>query len=100
VQGDLGRNALHGFGATQVDLALRRQFTLRERVSLQARADLFNIFNDPNFGPPINYMVLLYSGIDSDAGSVAWKRRPEWRPQSAVSNWRSAIRATALKFQF
>jgi hypothetical protein len=56
VQGDLGRNALRGFGATQVDLALRRLFTLRERVSLQARADLFNIFNHPNFGPPINYM--------------------------------------------
>jgi len=56
VQGGLGRNALRGFGATQVDLALRRQFALRERVSLQARADIFNIFNHPNFGPPINYM--------------------------------------------
>ena len=56
VQGDLGRNALRGFGATEVDLALRRQFALRERVSLQARADIFNIFNHPNFGPPINYL--------------------------------------------
>jgi len=25
-------------------------------ASLQARADLFNIFNQPNFGPPTNYM--------------------------------------------
>jgi hypothetical protein len=56
VQGDLGRNALRGFGATQVDLTLRRQFKIRERLSLQARADLFNIFNHPNFGPPINYL--------------------------------------------
>ena len=56
VQGDLGRNALRGFGAAQVDLTLRRQFKLRERLSLQARADLFNIFNHPNFGSPINYM--------------------------------------------
>jgi len=56
VQGNLGRNALNGFGATQVDLTLRRQFKLRERLSLQARADLFNIFNHPNFGPPINYL--------------------------------------------
>jgi len=55
-QGNLGRNALRGFGATQVDLTLRRQFQLRERLSLQARADLFNIFNHPNFGPPTNYM--------------------------------------------
>ena len=57
VQGDLGRNALRGFGATQVDLTLRRQFKLRERLSLQARADLFNIFNHPNFGRPINYLT-------------------------------------------
>jgi hypothetical protein len=56
VQGDLGRNALRGFGATQVDLTLRKQFRLRERLSLQARADFFNIFNHPNFGPPINYL--------------------------------------------
>jgi hypothetical protein len=57
VQGNLGRNALRGFGATQVDLTLRRQFKLRERLSLQARADLFNIFNHPNFGPPTNYLT-------------------------------------------
>ena len=57
VQGNLGRNALNGFGATEVDLTLRRQFKLYERLSLQARADLFNIFNHPNFGPPVNYMT-------------------------------------------
>jgi len=56
VQGDLGRNALRGFSATQVDLTLRRQFKIRERLALQLRADLFNIFNHPNFGSPINYM--------------------------------------------
>jgi hypothetical protein len=57
VQGNLGRNTLRGFGATQVDLTLRRQFKLRERFALQARADLFNIFNHPNFGPPTNYLT-------------------------------------------
>ncbi len=30
--------------------------TLWERLSLQARADFFNIFNHPNFGPPTNYL--------------------------------------------
>ena len=53
----MGRNALRGFGATEVDLTLRRQFKLYERVSLQARADLFNLFNHPNFGPPVAYMT-------------------------------------------
>lgn len=57
VQGDLGRNALRGFGATQVDFGLRRQFALSERFSLQASADMFNIFNHPNFGSPINYLT-------------------------------------------
>jgi hypothetical protein len=55
-QGDLGRNALRGFGATQFDLALRRQFRFTENVSMQARADFFNLVNHPNFGPPINYL--------------------------------------------
>ena len=57
VQGTLGRDALNGNGAAEVDLTLRRQFKLRERLSLQARADLFNIFNHPNFGPPTSYMT-------------------------------------------
>jgi hypothetical protein len=57
VQGTLGRNVLNGFGAAEVDLTLRRQFKLYERLSLQARADLFNLFNHPNFGPPTNYMT-------------------------------------------
>ena len=57
VQGTLGRNVLNGFGATEVDLTLRRQFKLYERLSLQARADFFNLFNHPNFGPPTNYMT-------------------------------------------
>jgi hypothetical protein len=36
-------------------LTLRKQFKIRQRLALQARADLFNIFNQPNFGNPINY---------------------------------------------
>jgi len=50
--GNLGRNSLRGFGATQTDLSLRRQFKLRESVSLQARAEVFNLLNHPNFGSP------------------------------------------------
>jgi len=56
-QGDLGRNALRGFGATQWDITLRRQFQFTDRFSLQARGDFFNILNHPNFGSPINYLT-------------------------------------------
>jgi len=51
-QGNFPRNGLRGFPASQVDLALRRQFKLGERVQLQLRGELFNLFNHPNFGPP------------------------------------------------
>jgi hypothetical protein len=51
-QGDLGRNALRGFGAWEEDLAIRREFPIHEQVNLQFRAEFFNIFNHPNFGNP------------------------------------------------
>ena len=56
-QGNLSRNALRGFNASQVDFSLQRLFKLSERFSLQTSADFFNIFNHPNFGAPINYMT-------------------------------------------
>jgi hypothetical protein len=56
-QGDLGRNALRGFGATQWDITLRRQFRFTDRFSLQFRGDFFNILNHPSFGSPINYLT-------------------------------------------
>ena len=49
-QGTAGRNAFRGFGAYQLDFALRREFKLRERLRLQFKGELFNIFNHPNFG--------------------------------------------------
>jgi len=52
LQGDLGRNALRGFGATQWDLAVHRDFPIRESVKLQFRAEMFNVLNHPNFGQP------------------------------------------------
>jgi hypothetical protein len=51
-QGTLGRNALRGYPFWQVDLAMRRQFDLAHRTTLQLRAEVFNLFNHPNFGDP------------------------------------------------
>jgi hypothetical protein len=33
-----------------MDLAVRREFPVFERVRLQFRAEAFNVFNHPNFG--------------------------------------------------
>lgn len=51
-QGDLPRNALRGFGATQWDVAVHRDFPTHESIRLQFRAEMFNVLNHPSFGPP------------------------------------------------
>ena len=48
--GDVPRNFVRGFGAWQLDMAVRREFPINERVKLQFRAEAFNIFNHPSFG--------------------------------------------------
>jgi hypothetical protein len=53
IQGNLPRNALRGFGSTQWDFAVHREFLLHESLKLQFRAELFNVLNHPNFGPPV-----------------------------------------------
>jgi hypothetical protein len=51
-QGDLPRNALRAFGVTQWDFAVHREFPIHESLKLQFRAEMFNVLNHPNFGPP------------------------------------------------
>jgi hypothetical protein len=53
-QGNFGRNALRGFGASQADAGFQRMFPITEKVGLRFRAEFFNIFNHPNFGSPTN----------------------------------------------
>lgn len=48
--GDAPRNFSRLFGAWQLDMAVRRDFPIRERLTVQFRAEAFNIFNHPNFG--------------------------------------------------
>jgi hypothetical protein len=51
-QGTLPRNSIYGFGATQFDTSLQRNFNITETLRLQFRADAFNVFNHPNFANP------------------------------------------------
>jgi hypothetical protein len=50
IVGDAPRNFVRGFGAWQIDIALRRDFPIHERLKLQFRAEAFNALNHPNFG--------------------------------------------------
>ena len=47
--GNLGRNALYGPGFADVDLSVFKNFTIRERLRIQLRAEMFNVFNRKNF---------------------------------------------------
>jgi hypothetical protein len=46
--GNLGRNALYGPGFADVDLSVFKNIPIRERLRLQLRAEMFNVFNRKN----------------------------------------------------
>ena len=83
-QGNLGRNALRGFGAVQSDITFRRQFRLTEKLGLQSRADFFNILNYPNFAAV--RLRRPNAGFNPCTKSAA----------CAPSNWRSSAQAAVL----
>lgn len=51
-QGNLSRNTLRAFGATQWDFAVHREFQIHDLLKLEFRAEMFNVLSHPNFGPP------------------------------------------------
>jgi hypothetical protein len=51
-QGNFPRNSLRLFNASQLDVALRRELSVTEKVKLQFRFEFFNILNHPNFTDP------------------------------------------------
>ena len=58
-QGNLGRNALRGFPLLQLDLAVGRVFRLREKLDFQARVEVFNVLNHPNFSSETGQLGML-----------------------------------------
>jgi hypothetical protein len=57
------RNFVRGFGATQVNLAARREFKIVDHTRLQFRAEAFNILNHPNFGYVDPYLTSATFGV-------------------------------------
>ncbi len=56
-----GRNEFHGPPTKQVDFSIFKTIHFTERVSLQLRSEIFNIFNTRNLSPPNN--VVAGSGL-------------------------------------
>ncbi len=67
--GNLGRDSLIGPGLATWDFSLLKQIPLRERLSLQFRAEFFNFLNRVNFNTP-NVIVFIPSGVSPTAGKI------------------------------
>jgi len=65
--GDAGRNILRGPGFAQFDLALQKDFQLREGIKIALGVEGYNLFNHPNFAVPSNTQSPLTLGGNGDA---------------------------------
>ncbi|MBA3515604.1 MAG: hypothetical protein H0T77_14680, partial [Pyrinomonadaceae bacterium] len=59
--GSLGRNSLIGPGYRNFDFSIFKTTPITEKVGVELRAEVFNIFNHPNFSSP------LLPGFSADA---------------------------------
>jgi hypothetical protein len=50
--GNLGRDSIYGPGYWNVDFSVSKETRLTDNVNLQLRAEIFNLFNHPNFALP------------------------------------------------
>jgi len=62
--GNSGYNILIGPGLVDLDLAIRKVFSITERQKLEVRGEFYNALNHPNFGLP-------ESDIDAGPGAAA-----------------------------
>ncbi len=67
--GNLGRDTLTGPGLATWDFSAVKDTVLRERLSLQFRAEIFNLLNHANFNTP-NLIVFTPSGVSGTAGAI------------------------------
>ena len=68
--GSLGRNALRGPGYQNVDFSIFKDTDITENLRLQLRAEIFNIFNHPNFSNPLlpSFAADMTSSVDPVTG--------------------------------
>ena len=68
--GDLGRDTLIGPGLATWDFSALKGTSIHERLSLQFRAEIFNLLNRANFNTP-NLIVFTPTGVSGTAGAIA-----------------------------
>ncbi len=68
--GNLGRNTLIGPGLATWDFSAVKETPIKERLSMQFRAEIFNLLNRANFNTP-NLIVFTPSGVSGTAGAIS-----------------------------
>ncbi len=61
--GNLGRNVVIGPGFHNTDVSIIKNLTLKEQLRIQLRAEIFDVFNHPNFGMPGNVVGTPAFGV-------------------------------------
>src|SRR6266852_5518332 len=68
--GNVGRNTLQAPGLVETDVAIARKFSLSERLNLQFRGEIFNLFNHTNFNAPNPLVYAAATGGPSPTAGV------------------------------
>lgn len=79
--GDLGRNTLRAAAVFNWDLSVAKRFRVAGSHAVTLRADVFNLFNQDNYGVPINAMNNLSFGQN-------------------VNNWGNRSMTLSAKYEF
>lgn len=68
--GNAGRNILPGPSIIETDISAAKKFILSERVGLQFRGEIFNLFNHTNFNTPNPVVYASATGAPSPTAGV------------------------------
>ena len=67
--GNLGRDTLNGPGLATWDFSALKNTAVSERLTVQFRAEIFNLLNRANFNTP-NLIVFTPTGVSGTAGAI------------------------------
>jgi outer membrane receptor protein involved in Fe transport len=73
--GSLGRNSLPGPGYRNFDLSLFKTTAITDQVKVQLRAEVFNVFNHPNFSSPLLPSFIAdaaFNGLTADGHGIGF----------------------------
>jgi len=68
--GNVGRNILQGPRLIETDFSVSRKFSISERLALQFRTEIFNLFNHTNFNTPNPVVYAAATGATSPTAGV------------------------------